>query len=199
MESSTGGQWNGNLAISGIDDDAIIENDHTDDIPVTLLNPESNLAMGYPTGQCATNNTVVASDGSQAKEFYLKHAASGQFEIHSKECPELLVELAGSCQNKAAIRLSGAIRKVKIQLEGTNYLHMREVQVLDYHDVNVAQNRPATQSSNMTGPDAAAVAGRAVDGNLTTYSHTNNQIGKWPSFIFKLGITLSPLTLFVNF
>ena len=91
------------------------------------------------------------------------------------------------------------VRKVKIQLEGTNYLHMREVQVLDYRDVNVAQNRPATQSSNMTGPDAAAVAGRAVDGNLTTISHTNNQTGKWPSFVFKLGITLSPLTLCDNF
>jgi hypothetical protein len=89
--------------------------------------------------------------------------------------------------------------KVKIQLEGSNYLHMREVKVYDNRDVNVAQNRPATQSSNMTGPYAAAVAGRAVDGNLTTISHTNIQTGKWPSFIFKLGITLSPLTLFVNF
>jgi hypothetical protein len=55
---------------------------------------------------------------------------------------------------------------------------MREVKVLDYRDVNVAQNRPATQSSNMTGPDAAAVAGRAVDGNLNTISHTNKEQGK---------------------
>ena len=73
---------------------------------------------------------------------------------------------------------NNGVTKVKIKLEGTNYLHLREVEVYDDKNVNVALNKTATQSSNMTGPDAAAVAGRAVDGSLTTISHTNSGPGK---------------------
>ena len=39
------------------------------------------------------------------------------------------------------------IHKVRVQLMGTNYLHMREVQVLDTSGVNHALNKLATQSS----------------------------------------------------
>jgi hypothetical protein len=107
---------------------------------------------------------------------------------------------AGSCQglgqSDTVYVSSTSFRKVKIQLEGTNYLHMREVEVYDSNGNNAAKGKTATQSSNYSPTNPA---GKAVDGNLTTISHTNKEQGKWPSFIFKLGITLSPLTLFVNF
>jgi hypothetical protein len=90
------------------------------------------------------------------------------------------------------------IQKVKVQLEGTNYLHMREVQVFDYTGVNVAQNKPATQSS--TGyvlGQSSLEASSAVDGNLTTYSHTNLDPGKHQLCI-KLRTLMSPLTFVIS-
>ena len=39
------------------------------------------------------------------------------------------------------------VHKVRVQLEGRNYLHMREVQVYDTSGVNHALNKLATQSS----------------------------------------------------
>jgi hypothetical protein len=45
-------------------------------------------------------------------------------------------------------------RKVRVQLEGTNHLHMREVQVFDQSGDNVALGKTATQSST-AGSEAA--------------------------------------------
>jgi hypothetical protein len=114
----------------------------------------------------------------------------------------------GSCQanlgklNTAYVSRTPAVSrvvKVKIQLEGTNYLHMREVQVFDYNNVNVALNKPATQSSTRTGTWPFSLeASSAVDGNLTTISYTNNEQGKHQLFI-KLQTLMSPLTPFCQF
>ena len=70
----------------------------------------------------------------------------------------------------------GNIRKVRVQLEGNDHLHMREVQVFDKNGLNVALNKVATQSSTSTNP--AGSASYAVNGNLEDFSHTNNDIGK---------------------
>ena len=64
--------------------------------------------------------------------------------------------------------------RVRVQLEGRDYLHLREVEVFDLHGVNRALNKPATQSSF---DGAGAIL--AVDRNLITYSHTNNDLGKY--------------------
>ena len=66
------------------------------------------------------------------------------------------------------------VHRVRIQLEGRNYLHLREVQVIDYNDVNVALNKVASQSSTYPGylPESAA-----VDGNMTDFSHTYKEQG----------------------
>jgi hypothetical protein len=62
----------------------------------------------------------------------------------------------GSCQTTpeqlntayvSSMLTINSVRKVKIQLEGTNILNMREVQVLDYSGGNVAKGKSATQSS----------------------------------------------------
>jgi hypothetical protein len=63
-----------------------------------------------------------------------------------------------------------------VQLEGTNYLNMREVQVFDTSGVNRALNKLATQSSTTTPGDEAS---KAVNGNLNDNSHTNNDAGMY--------------------
>ncbi len=59
--------------------------------------------------------------------------------------------------------------KVRVQLEGRDFLHMREVQVFDKNGLNVALNKVATQSTTATGHPAS----NAVNGNLEDFSHTN--------------------------
>jgi hypothetical protein len=61
-----------------------------------------------------------------------------------------------------------------VQLEGTNILNMREVQVYDTSGVNRALNKPATQSSTT----ASGEASKAVNGALNDNSHTNADAGK---------------------
>ena len=84
--------------------------------------------------------------------------------------------------------------KVKIQLEGIGIVNLREVKVYDNLDVNVAQNKPATQSSNHS---SAYPASKAVDGDLTTFSHTKpGEQGKLSLFDFSTQLLLSILTFF---
>ena len=66
--------------------------------------------------------------------------------------------------------------KLRVQLEGQDHLHMKEVQVFDKNGINVALNKTATQSSTTTNP--AGSASYAVNGNLEDFSHTNYDIGK---------------------
>jgi hypothetical protein len=54
-------------------------------------------------------------------------------------------------------------RYVRVQLAGTNYLSLAEVQVLSSAGVNVAQGQPASQSGTFLAKPS--VAGLAVDGN----------------------------------
>jgi hypothetical protein len=68
----------------------------------------------------------------------------------------------------------GNIRKVRVQLEGTDNIALKEVQVFNRNGVNVALNKPATQSSTETGNPAS----KAVNGDLTDASVTNWEAGK---------------------
>jgi hypothetical protein len=94
------------------------------------------------------------------------------------------VELSGSITSETSwlkmtsvLDLAGMVgkfRKVRVQLEGTNYLHMREVEVFDQSGVNVALNKTATQSSTV----GSETASKAVNGNLNDRSHTDLNAGK---------------------
>ena len=72
-------------------------------------------------------------------------------------------------------------RTVRIQLLGTNYLSLAEVQVWKELGVNLALNKPATQSSTYQ----SAAASRAVDGNTDgnfndgSVSSTDAEAGAW--------------------
>ncbi|HVK21722.1 MAG TPA: discoidin domain-containing protein [Actinokineospora sp.] len=75
-------------------------------------------------------------------------------------------------------------RYFMVQLVGTNYLSIGEVQLLE--PSNIALGRSATQSSDYTSTaTGTAVAGRAVDGNIDgnpvslSVAHTNSDAQAW--------------------
>ena len=68
---------------------------------------------------------------------------------------------------------SALVHKIRVQLEGKNNLHMREVEVFDTSGINRALNKPASQSSTAAGEEAS----KAVNGALNDLSHTNNDAG----------------------
>ena len=65
-----------------------------------------------------------------------------------------------------------------MQVSGTNYLHLREVEAFDRNSVNVALNKPATQSST-SGPPYASIAVNCViclaDFFHTTHDHAPDE------------------------
>jgi hypothetical protein len=70
--------------------------------------------------------------------------------------------------------------RVRVQVNGINFLHMREVQVFDMNGVNRALNKPANQSSTYTLHDwGSDPASKAVNGNLTDFSCTNFDEGTY--------------------
>jgi hypothetical protein len=75
---------------------------------------------------------------------------------------------------------SQLVHKVRVQLDGFNFLHMREVQVYDTIGVNLALNKAASQSSTFNlhywGSDPAS---NAVNGALSDYSHTHEEAGMY--------------------
>ena len=66
------------------------------------------------------------------------------------------------------------VHKVRVQLDGRNYLHCREVKVFDTSGVNHALNKLATQSSTYWDP-----ASKAANGYHNDWSHTNNDAGMY--------------------
>lgn len=91
------------------------------------------------------------------------------------------------------------MRTVRVQLQNTNYLHLREVQVFDSNNVNRALGKSATQSSSSVGEPAE----RGVNGNLDDIFHTNNEAGKFNNLLSMLLLLVFsspiPLTLFLFF
>ena len=69
-------------------------------------------------------------------------------------------------------------RIVRVNL-GNDFLNMREVQVFNFAGENVAKGKPASQSSTYkeTGSDYSAT--KAVNGILTDFSSTNNDISEY--------------------
>ncbi len=66
-------------------------------------------------------------------------------------------------------------RKVKIDSITGEQIQMFEVQILSSDDVNIALNKAASQSSTL-GTNAAHFS---VDGDLTTFSHTDDDNASW--------------------
>ena len=78
----------------------------------------------------------------------------------------------GDATGKSVIEFPSV--KLRVQLEGTDNIALKEVQVFNRNGVNVALNKTATQSSTETGSPAS----KAVNGDLTDSSVTNWEEGK---------------------
>jgi RHS repeat-associated protein len=90
---------------------------------------------------------------------------------------------AGQCGFPTELAINRTGRYVRVQLAGTNYLSIAEVQILGITPpTNVALNKTATQSSTHS---SGAVASRAVDGNTDgvfangSVTHTNSDLDAW--------------------
>jgi hypothetical protein len=85
----------------------------------------------------------------------------------------------GDATGKSVIEFPSV--KLRVQLEGTNYLHMREVQVFDKNGLNVALNKVATQSGTSEYPAGVShPASDAVNGDVTGFgSFSGYQAGKY--------------------
>ena len=78
-----------------------------------------------------------------------------------------------------ATSLPALTRKVRVDLNRKELLVLREVQVFNYANSNVALNRPAaTQSSNYKGR-SDILATKALNGNLNDYSHTDDNVSEY--------------------
>jgi hypothetical protein len=76
-----------------------------------------------------------------------------------------------------ATSLPALTRKVRVDLGRKELLVMREVQVFNYANANVALNMPATQSSNYKG--SGPLANAAVNGVITDISHTDDNVSEY--------------------
>jgi hypothetical protein len=93
------------------------------------------------------------------------------------------------------ISLSRLAQKVRIQLpssSGSTQLGLREVQIFDENNINVALNKPASQSSDW---NANFIASNAVDGNVDTASDTFNEVSPWWEVDLQQTTLLSSITI----
>ncbi len=87
--------------------------------------------------------------------------------------------VTGMAPPRTALSVSAYARFVRVQLQGTNYLSLAEVQV--FPPINLALGQPAAQSSTLNGGSAS----RAVDGNTDgnwdhgSVSHTDLNAQAW--------------------
>ncbi len=94
------------------------------------------------------------------------------------------VNYASQAGAPTSIQITGTARYVKVQLVGTNYLSLAEVQVWGSAVSNLALNKTATQSSTYQSA-GGAIASLAVDGNASgnwldySVTATNNEPQAW--------------------
>jgi hypothetical protein len=75
---------------------------------------------------------------------------------------------------------SNAIQKIRIESNTQEKIQMFEVQVLDLSGVNTAAGKDAAQSSTFVSKSGRSLdASNAIDGDSTTFSHTNDANSWW--------------------
>ena len=94
-------------------------------------------------------------------------------------CKGNAAEMCGGPGHSSVYNISAIlVNKIRVELEGLNHLHLREVQVFDWNNVNRALNKTATQSSTAIDCGTENPASNAVNGNLMDMSHTLFESGK---------------------
>ena len=167
-----------NLAVSSVVIYNRIDGDasHSSEVSGRL----SNSVVSLINQQGNTLKTYRIEDATNVPVFYIN------FESPSSASPT--VSQAPSMSHSPSLNPSISqspsspsqlVHKVRVQLDGSNHLHMREVQVFDTNGVNRALNKLATQSSTTSGSWGSDPASKAVNGNLNDWSHTNNDLGMY--------------------
>ena len=132
-----------------------------------------------PSGEYKFTITDLAGDGicCDHKQGRYEILVNGIMNHTGGEFGSLETKTFGACPKSQILA-----RKVRVQLEGQNYLHMREVQVWDQSGINVALNKTASQSSTeFYLGSAIRPASDAVNGvvNMTDMSSTGFDLGKY--------------------
>jgi hypothetical protein len=136
-----------------------------------------------PPGEYEFTITDTAGDGIDLGRGGYDILVNGIINHTGGQFGSIETKTFGACPASELLTLA---RKVRVQLEGQNFLHMREVEVWDQNGTNVALNKTATQSSTYSTWGAARPASDAVNGivemtslsNLTDISHTGFDSGE---------------------
>jgi hypothetical protein len=151
---------------------------------ITFTGPHANNALaGYvSSGTYVYANETLAKDACKARvdcngvtqepKNYTLRAGSTLTGSSTGEVSWLITRPESVLRRKVFL---GNIRKVRVQLEGTDNIALKELQVFNRNGVNVALNKTATQSSTK---QSSTPASKAVNGDLTDYSLTNLTAGK---------------------
>lgn len=148
-----------------------------------------HLTHGDREGSCNDNCNILC-DGSGPEENCEENGCStdSPSEIPSASPSTSMIPSASPSASMIpsevpTIDPSRKTRFVRVQLIGANYLHLREVEVFDRDNVNVALNKFATQSS-LYNDSPEFDAHYAVDGDKSisyahSMSHTKTEWGAW--------------------
>ena len=90
------------------------------------------------------------------------------------QCPFIVVSVGKA--STAGTPSTLLVWRVRVELDGQNYLNLSEVHVYDAYGFNYAKNKPATQSSTYKDYKDYP-ASNAVNGILTDFTNTNNDAG----------------------
>jgi hypothetical protein len=164
---------------------------------VTHTNSEANPWWQLDLGASATINTILLWNrtdccGSRLNDYWVFVSDTP---FSSTDTPAMLQNRSGTFNShqttapnpSIAIPVNAQGRYVRVQLTGTNFLSLAEVQVLGTGGgaaVNLAVGRAASQSSTLAGYSSAAAAA-AVDGNTDgnffdgSVTHTNSEANPW--------------------
>jgi RHS repeat-associated protein len=94
---------------------------------------------------------------------------------------ESVYNTPGQCGTPTTVSIGRTGRYVRVQLMGTNYLHLAEVQVMGTSGQNLASGKPSVQSSTVLGATASRANDGNTDGNFAdaSVSHTDYQNQPW--------------------
>jgi RHS repeat-associated protein len=94
---------------------------------------------------------------------------------------ESVYNTPGQCGTPTTVSVGRTGRYVRVQLMGTNYLHLAEVQVIGTSGQNLALGKTASQSSTVLGATASRANDGNTDGNFAdgSVSHTDFQNQPW--------------------
>jgi hypothetical protein len=123
-----------------------------------------------------TKNATECWCGNTTMNFYID---TNTINGCNMPCKGNVPETCGGRWHSSVYNISATlVHKIRIELEGLNHLHMREVQVFDQNNINRALNKRATQSSTSVDCGAVNSALNAVNGDLADMSHTLFESGE---------------------